>query len=160
DRLRAPKWVLGVGAVAVLTGALQLAADYRRQGPGLAVDTARLPVAACEFLRTHDLGPNLLLRLDWGGYAIWHLYPRYKVSGDGRNLTVYDERFVDRLLRAYDTGTLAESFRDYDVDAILSESAGPSYEALRLDPRWAEVHEDQVAAVWVRPEVARAIGAR
>ena len=38
------------------------------------------------FLADHDLGPNLATRLDWGGYALYHLWPRYRVSIDGRRL--------------------------------------------------------------------------
>ncbi len=132
------------------------AVDVKKQGLRLHIPF-HIPVVACEFLQQHDLGPNLLLRLDWGGYAIWHLYPRYRVSGDGRNLTVYDEEFVDELLRAYDDGRFAEYSRRYDVDVILSESAGPTYDELRSHEGWVPIHQDRLATVFVRPETARSV---
>ena len=103
-RLSTPRWAWALCALPLLAGVLQFSVDLKRKGLRLQIPL-EVPVEACEFLRRHDLGPKLLLRFDWGGYAIWHLYPEYRVSGDGRNLTVYDAEFVDGLLRAYDGGT-------------------------------------------------------
>jgi hypothetical protein len=159
-RLRTPRWAWSLCLVTLLAAALQFSMDLRRKGLRLAIPWDRLPVEACEFLRGHDLGPNLLLRFDWGGYAIWHLYPRYKVSGDGRNLTVYDEEFVDGMLRAYHEGRFTDYAQRYDADVILSEAAGPTYRELRSHDGWVPIHQDRVAAVFVRPEIARSLPAR
>ena len=156
QRLTTPRWAWTLVALPLLASVLQVAVDVKKQGLRLHIPF-HIPVVACEFLQQHDLGPNLLLRLDWGGYAIWHLYPRYRVSADGRNLTVYDEEFVDELLRAYDDGRFAEYSRRYDVDVILSESAGPTYEELRSHEGWVPIHQDRLATVFVRPEVARSV---
>lgn len=156
-RLSAPRWALAVYAVPVVAAVLQLGVDYRIKGLRLEVDPLRVPVLACEFLERHELGPNLLLKLDWGGYAIWHLFPRYKVSSDGRNLTVYSEEFVDHQLQAYDRGDLAALLGGLDVDTILIENDGPSYRGLRTDSSWTQVYEDRLAAVFVRPEIARTL---
>ena len=143
----------------MIAAVLQFAVDVKKDGLRLEIDPWRVPVVACEFLRQHDLGPNLLLRLDWGGYAIWHLYPRYKVSGDGRNLTVYDAGFVDGMLRAYHGGRFTELAHRLDVDVILSESAGPTYHELLAHDEWVPVHEDRIATVFVRPETAETLAA-
>jgi len=155
-RLTAPRWAWTLVALPLFAAVLQFAVDIKKQGLRLHIPF-HVPVEACEFLQQHDLGPNLLLRLDWGGYAIWHLYPRYRVSGDGRNLTVYDAEFVDELLRAYDDGRFADYSRRYDVDVILSESAGPTYDELRSHEGWVSIHQDRLATVFVRPEVARSV---
>jgi hypothetical protein len=144
----------------LLGAVLQFTKDLDRKGLRLEIDPLGVPVEACEFLRRHDLGPNLLLRFDWGGYAIWHLYPDYKVSGDGRNLTVYDAGFVDGLLRAYHGGRFTQYAREYDVNVILSEAAGPTYHELRSHDEWVQVHHDPVAAVFVRPDVMDSLPGR
>jgi hypothetical protein len=160
-RLQASRWAWALCALPLLAGALQIASDYRGKGGfRLVVNASMVPLEGGEFLRRHDLGPNLLLRFDWGGYAIWHLYPRYKVSADGRNLTVYDAAFVDRQIRAYHEGRFADYAEQHAADVILSERAGPAYDELRSDGRWVRVHEDGLSAVFVRPEVARTLGRR
>jgi hypothetical protein len=159
-RLRRPVVAWTLCAVPLLAAAFDAAIDLRRKGLRLEIATLSVPIEACEFLRAHDLGPHLLLRFDWGGYAIWHLWPEYRISGDGRNLTVYDAAFVDDLLRAYHGGRFGEIARRHDADVILSEAAGPSYEALRRDAAWVRVHEDRLAAIFVRPEAARTLAAR
>jgi hypothetical protein len=158
-RLRGPGWAWSICAVPLIAAVLQFAVDVKKDGLRLEIDPWGVPVVACEFLRQHDLGPNLLLRLDWGGYAIWHLYPRYKVSGDGRNLTVYDAGFVDGMLRAYHGGRFTELAGRFDVDVILSESAGPTYHELLAHGEWVPVHEDRIATVFVRPETSEALAA-
>lgn len=159
-RLRERRWAWALCAIPLIGAVLQVSVDIGKKGLRLQIDPWGVPVEACEFLRRHDLGPNLLLRFDWGGYAIWHLYPQYKVSGDGRNLTVYDDEFVDGLLRAYHGGRFTDYTRRYDVDVILSEAAGPTYHELRSHDEWVPVHQDRVAAVFVRPEVARSLERR
>ena len=159
-RLRRPGWAWSICAVPLIAAVLQFSVDVKKDGLRLEIDPWGVPIVACEFLRRHDLGPNLLLRLDWGGYAIWHLYPKYKVSGDGRNLTVYDAGFVDGMLRAYHGGRFTQLAHRLDVDVILSESAGPTYHELLAHDGWVAVHEDRIATVFVRPQAAAALAAR
>ncbi len=125
----------------------------------LPFDAAYYPVAAVELLAGHDLGPNLALRLDWGGYAIWHLWPDYRVSADGRNLTVYSEEQIDAQLRAHGRGELAELFTG-SADVILIENAGPPVAGLSASPDWTPIHRDRGAAVFVPPAVAAELAAR
>jgi hypothetical protein len=158
-RLRKPRWAWALCAIPLLAAVLQFSVDLGKKGLRLQIPW-RVPVEACEFPSRHALGPNLLVRFDWGGYAIWHLYPQYKVSGDGRNLTVYDAEFVDGLLRAYDDGRFTDYTHRYEVDVILSEAAGPTYDELRSHDAWVPVHQDRVAAVFVRPDVARSLARR
>ena len=156
-RLSTARWAWTLCAVPLLAALLQFSVDLSKKGLRLQIYPMGVPVEACEFLKAYELGPNLLLRFDWGGYAIWHLHPQYKVSGDGRNLTVYDAEFVDEILRAYDEGRFTTYPDRYDVDVILSESAGPTYHELEAHRDWVQIHQDPVAAVFVRPEIARTL---
>ena len=53
------------------------------------------PAAAVQRLRVAGAEGNLALPLEWGGYALWHLAPRIKVSLDGRFATVYPHHIVE-----------------------------------------------------------------
>ncbi len=151
----ADPWIATTPALAVLAGLLALwalprvAADFGRKGMALEVDPRLAPVLAVRFLADHELGPHLATRLDWGGYALYHLWPRYRVSIDGRNLTVYAESFVARQIAAYDEAEPLRGLRDFRVDAALVESAGPGFEGMRREPGWEMVFRDPLSAVFV-----------
>lgn len=148
-RLERPRWAWSICAVVLLAALAQLGVDLQRKGLRLQLDARYLPLLASEFLAQHSLGDRLLTRLDWGGYAIWHLHPQYRVAADGRNLTLYDAEFIDRLLRSYDDGQFGALATEIGADVIMSESAGPTFEALELDRSWRRVHLDRTAAVYV-----------
>lgn len=160
DGLGRPLWGMAAALAIAAVGGVHLGGRLAEDRLRLPIDTTHYPVLAVEYLKAHDLGPDLALRLDWGGYAIWHLWPDYRVSVDGRNLTVYDAAEIDAQLRAYHRGELAELFADTGVDAFLIENGGPALEGLRPDERWVQVYGDPLAAVLVPPAVAAELPAR
>lgn len=148
-----PAWAAALCLAIAAVGAVRIARDLAEHRLRLPIDTTHYPVLAVEFLKAHDLGPNLALRLDWGGFAIWHLWPDYRVSADGRNLTVYDAGEIDAQLRAYDQGTWGERFAGR-ADVALIENGGPALEGILAGDDWVPVYRDPLAAVLVPPEVA------
>ena len=157
--LERPRWAAAVCLAVAAFGAVRVARDLAEHRLRLPIDTTHYPVLATEFLKHHDLGPNLALRLDWGGYAIWHLWPDYRVSADGRNLTVYDAGEIDAQLRAYHHGTWGERFAGR-ADVALIENGGPALEGILARDDWVPVYRDPLAAVLVPPEVAADLPAR
>jgi len=157
--LARPRWAVAVALVIAAFGAVRAGRDLAEHRLRLPIDTTHYPVLAVEFLKAHDLGPNLALRLDWGGYAIWHLAPDYRVSADGRNLTVYPAAEIDAQLRAYDRGTWGDLFAGR-ADAFLIENGGPALRGLLAGGGWAPVYRDPLAAVLVPPAVAAELPAR
>jgi hypothetical protein len=133
-------------------GAPRAAADLSRKGLALEIDRVHTPVLAVRVLADLDLGPNLATRLDWGGYAIFHLWPRYRVSIDGRNVTVYPEAFVAAQIAAYDRGEPLAGLAGLRVDAALVESQGPGFDGMARLPGWQLVFRDPAAAVFVPVE--------
>jgi hypothetical protein len=154
-------WLTGTPALAVFTIALllwsapRLGSAWQRKGLALEVARWSAPVLAARFLSEHDLGPNLLTRLDWGGYVIYHLWPRYRVSVDGRNMTVYSPAFVAEQLAAYDQGDPLRGLRGLRVDAALVESSGPGFDGMTREPGWRMVFRDPLSAVFVPEAAAR-----
>jgi hypothetical protein len=154
------RWAAVACAVLAAAGAVRLGRDLAADRLRLPVDTSRYPIDAAACLAAYDLGPDLALRLDWGGSAVWHLWPDYRVSIDGRNLTVYPAAEVDAQLRAYGSGTLGTLFADRGVDAFLIETGGPALEGLTAGGGWVPVYRDPLAAVLVPPAVAAELPAR
>ncbi len=157
--LARPRWAVALCLAIALFGAVRVARDLVEHRLRLPIDTTHYPVLAVEFLKGHDLGPNLALRLDWGGYAIWHLAPDYRVSADGRNLTVYPAAEIDAQLRAYDRGAWGELFAGR-ADVCLIENGGPALAGILAGDDWVPVYRDPLAAVLVPPEVAAELPAR
>lgn len=52
------------------------------------------PVGAVEWLRDNELSGRLLVDFNLGSYALWRLYPRFKISVDGRYEEAYPEETV------------------------------------------------------------------
>lgn len=144
-----------VAVLLVLVGLLLLPQafdDLRHYRGRVWVDPDVYPVGAARFLKTHDLGRNLALPFQWGEYAIWHLYPDYLVSQDGRYETVYPPAYVDSLLDAYYMGDLERFIERQDVDVLLLESGEVLDRGVSESQDWRELYRDQTATVYVPHE--------
>src|SRR6185436_1721606 len=104
------------------------------------------PVDAVRRLAAAGVSGNLALPLEWGGYALWHLAPRIKVSLDGRFATVYPHEIVEENFALFggrdDWKRLIEL---HPTDAVLAPTeALPPLVAV---PGWQRVHADAVATI-------------
>jgi hypothetical protein len=89
---------------------------------------------------------NLALPFEWGGYCSWRLYPRIKISMDGRYETTFPESTFDLNFNFYEKlgPDWDRLIRDYQVDYIILELArerlrpedllGRGYALIWLDP--------------------------
>jgi hypothetical protein len=160
-----PAWLEGNLAASTLLALLalwavpQFSLDVQRKGLALEVNPRNVPILSTRFLSDHDLGPNLATRLDWGGYALYHLWPRYRVSIDGRNVTVYPQPFVAAQIAAYDGGDPLAGLAGRKVDVALVESMGPGFDGMARHPGWRLVFRDPLSAVFVPDATAAALEA-
>ena len=110
------------------------------------------PIAASRFLAEHPrVGSGRLLNTyNWGGYLIFHLYPKYLVSIDGR--TDVHAWHMRRDLQALEDLSPAwkAHLRKMDPDVILWPANDPLPVVLRTDPDWRVLYQDQKAIVFVR----------
>jgi len=93
----------------------------------------------------------------WGGYAIWHLPPRFKVFIDGRQLVYGPELFLDyykMLENMPDTPALLAA---YAPDLFILEYGTKLGARLAVDPRMALCYWDDIGLVYVR-RAGRAAG--
>lgn len=110
------------------------------------------PTAATEFLTERPRIGNgrLLNNYDWGGYLIFHLYPKYRVSMDGR--ADVHHRHMRRDIQALEhlSPRWKGRVRELDPDVILWRSDDPLAVVLRTDPDWRILYQDKKAVVFGR----------
>jgi hypothetical protein len=129
-------------------------------GPTPYLDLSTYPQRSFEHLRTKSHGGRLLAHYDWGGYAIYSLWPKYRVFVDGR-ADVYPRDVAKGLVILDDLKPgWRRELRMADPDAIVWPKDKPLVQALELLPEWRRVRltpDDKVAAVFVP---ARGLGTR
>ena len=145
----------GVGTIAVagtILASYQLATVidiYRSLRGQIFVAPNEFPVSAVRFIRDRGLRGNLALPFDWGEYAIWHLYPRSRVSVDGRYSTAYSDELLASGFAFREGGSGWDRFLP-DADLTLVYRDDPVASLLLERPEWQCVYADTTAMVFVR----------
>jgi hypothetical protein len=121
-------------------------------------EAEQFPKRAVAFLGASNQPRRVFVYYDWGGYAIWKLYPEYRVFVDGRA-----DLYGDDLLRQFKTAVeLRTGWRDvldnWEVEAVLVPPSCALAQALLLDPDWRAAFRDSKAILLLRghPAVERA----
>jgi len=141
-------------------------------------EAALFPQNAVAFLRAsrHPHPQSLFVYYDWGGYAIWKLYPEYRVFADGRADLYGDDLQGDDLHgddlhgndrhgnNQDDNDLLRQSIQTvvelrtgwrhvldrWKVEAVLVPPSSALAQALLLDPNWHAAFSDSKAIVLLR----------
>jgi len=108
------------------------------------------PKSAVSFLLAGNYPPRIFVYYDWGGYAIWKLYPECRVFVDGRA-----DLYGDDLLDQFKTVVrLQTGWRDvldrWQVQAVLVPPSSAVAQALLVDPNWRSVFSDSKAIILLR----------
>jgi hypothetical protein len=119
------------------------------------IDEHRVPVAAAEFVLSHDLKGNMYNYFDWGGYLIWRLSPKRKVFIDGRTLYphVYHQ---SNLIDSANEGSLGNMpawkalLEEYNIQYAITPSWLPLARALSQDSGWIQVFSRDDTVIFVR----------
>lgn len=170
ERMRAMVVVASLTLAVVATGARLLdhlaPGTYRGPGwTGWGVDARVFPEESADFLLAQALPTPILNDFQSGGYLLWRLPLGRRVFIAG-NTSLYPIAFLEEYRRdvmGADASLDAVAAR-HDVKTVILAHAAmetPHLVArLAASPRFALVHVDEAAAVWVRrdhPEGARAI---
>jgi len=121
-------------------------------------EAEQFPEKAVAFLRGSDQPRKIFVYYDWGGYAIWKLYPEYRVFVDGRADLYGAELQSEDLLRQFQTAVqLRTGWQDvldsWKVEAALLPPSCALAQALLLDPNWQAAFRDSKAILLVRTPV-------
>jgi hypothetical protein len=107
------------------------------------------PTQAVEFLRSHKFPSRLFVYYDWGGYAIWKLYPDYRVFVDGR-ADLYGDDLLHQFQEAAQLRAGWEQVLDRGgVQAVLVPSSGALAQGLLLDAGWHTEYRDSKAILFL-----------
>jgi len=112
------------------------------------------PQQAVKFLRSQYAGSNrrLFAYYDWGGYAIWKLYPGKRVFVDGR-ADLYGNEVIDQFKTAIELRRGWQKVLDEQgVEAALIPTSSPLAQALALQAHWVVKYRDPKAIVFLRIE--------
>ena len=115
-------------AVAILYGALSIYAAAHflpRASFVVLAPVGDVPVREVDILSLAKAKGNLATPFSWGCYCSWRLYPRIKISMDGRYETTYPESTFDMNYEFYaKAGTNWDRLiRDYTVDYVILDLA-------------------------------------
>jgi hypothetical protein len=111
---------------------------------------------AVSFLNAQPAGRRVLIWFDWGGYALWHLAPRMRISMDGRRETVYSPDLQDRHLRFYFDAPGGSSLpTDLAADYVWIPRTLPAVH--RLDANgWRRLYEGEQSVIFGRTALPEA----
>jgi hypothetical protein len=112
------------------------------------------PLGAIRYLDETGFRGNLMLPFENGGYATWKLYPKVKVSIDGRYEVAYQPGVLEDHIRLYETqdGWL-DVLSKYPTDAVIVPSPTPLAAAMPNVPGWKKTYDDGVCAVYARSQI-------
>jgi hypothetical protein len=113
-------------------------------------EAEQYPQKAVAFLRASDSPQNIFVYYDWGGYAIWKLYPKYRVFVDGR-ADLYGDDLLRQFKTAVDLRTGWQGVLErWNVEAVLVPTTCALAQALLLDPNWHTGFSDSKAILLLR----------
>jgi hypothetical protein len=103
---------------------------------------------AVAFLNSQPPDGRVLLWFDWGGYALWHLAPRMRISMDGRRETVYSPDLQDRHLRFYFDAPGGSSLpTDLHADYVWIPRTLPAVRRLEANG-WQRLYEGEQSIIF------------
>jgi hypothetical protein len=109
------------------------------------------PVQAVDSLLALQRPLRLFNYYDFGGYALWRLYPTGgRVFIDGRVEVYGPEIFSQYLAVNYLSTAWPDVLRRYHPDAIMMPSNHPLVSLLGQDSSWQLLERDPVATVFTR----------
>ncbi len=149
------QFIYPAAAVALCVFALWRFADLARSQN--AHEAEQYPHNAVAFLRTAKAPERLFAYYDWGGYAIWQLFPEYRPFLDGRA-----DVYGDDLLKQFETTVqLGQNWRQvldtWGVGTVLVPSDSALAQGLWLDNDWTAAYHDPKALVFVRKPARSAV---
>lgn len=116
------------------------------------VMAAQVPVKAVEFIKENKLPGPLFPEPDWGGYALFTLFPDYTVGVDTRFDTVYDTNYLLRVIEAFSGAPEWEKvFSETNANLILLDAiATPLKEELYASDDYKLIYYDGQSVLFMK----------
>jgi hypothetical protein len=138
-------------AVVVLMMAFALARWVSLARNQSAKEAQLFPQEAVAFLHSGDYPRDLFVYYDWGGYAIWKLYPEYRIFVDGRADLYGDELLRQGMNTVVELRTgWRKVLDDWKIEAVLVPLSSAAGQGLLIDPDWHTGFSDSKAVLMLR----------
>ena len=121
----------------------------------------RYPVGALQYLEHSPYHGNLLVHFGLGEFVLWRLYPRFKISMDGRYEEVYSQAQFLQNHYCYDQRNIARnqasitSMNQGKADFLLMDNKLPVNSLLALSPAWQMIYNDPYFIIFARKTALR-----
>ena len=92
--------------------------NYRK----IAMESTYFPVGSVQFLRMNHVFWQYVESLYWGGYLAFKLYPDYRISMDGRDITAYPVQAVLDNFSSETVDDYNKILQKYNVNFVLTDS--------------------------------------
>lgn len=119
------------------------------------LDFTQYPIGAVEWLRHSQISGNLLVNFNHGSFALWRLFPAFKVSVDGRYEEAYPQKTVtDNALALQPTmpGGREALERINPTHILYALSPTQPDPALDFGNGWKVIYRDPASAVLSRED--------
>lgn len=140
-------------ACGLSVGILMLAAAFgipRNYDTLMAKVAQTYPVAACDYIREHQLQQPLFNPYGWGGFLTWYL-PEYPVAIDGR-AGLYGDDLMVQYFKAMNADVPYQSYPAMaNAGTLLLQRNSLMGEALSSVPAFRVAYSDSIAVVLSRP---------
>jgi hypothetical protein len=109
-----------------------------------------VPLGAFEALKGARPPGQLFNDYNWGGYALWDLYPSYPTFVDGRT-DIFPPRIFEDYIRLWNGRGGWEALLDqYGIGIVLLPPQAPLTEVLER-AGWDEMYRDRTSVILLRP---------
>jgi len=131
-------------------------------------DPIAYPVGVAIYLQDVGFRGNVMVHFNHGSFVMWTLYPRVRVSMDGRYEVAYPPSLAERIHALYTTGENWESIlREYPTDAVLVPEwsvlnqilleHGQDASTTHANGAWRRVYVDDEFSLYVRHDLPRTL---
>ncbi len=138
--------------IIILVMSFAVATGHTSRVIALGFSDTLFPVKACNFAKQHEIPGNLWSDDYWGGYAIFSLFPRYKVCVDSR-LDMYGDKIFFEMRACY-LGTFCPDpniiLNKYQINWVLIRKETPLASFLENDKKWLKIYSDDIAVIFLR----------
>ncbi len=115
----------------------------------------RYPAGAIAYLKNSPYQGNLLTAFRYGEFALWNLYPQFKVAIDGRYEEVYTQAQYLDVSRFYFTVKATHPqavnyLQKSGADFVLVELRQPVFASMTYNPDWRMIYGDFHYALFAR----------
>jgi hypothetical protein len=112
-------------------------------------ERTEFPVGAIRYMANHRLPSRVFVSYSWGGYLLWHVYPRYRDYMDSRADTLFNNRILRGYVSMYDAAPAwRATLTHYRIQDVLVERDAPLAQVLALDPHWRLTYRDSVSVLY------------